>query len=415
MLTGMAQFIFYLIVLLVIIDFVVGEFLKYLNNRSRKTAVPVNLEGVYSIEKYRKYLNYKRDTYRFSVYLSLFTLALNLLMLSGGFRLLDELTRSAIANDIMISLAFFAITAFASDLLTTPFDVYSTFVIEEKYGFNTTTPKIYVLDKLKGYLLGVVIGFPVGWFILWLYSKYGSSSWWMAWIIISVLSLVLSYLYSNVIVPLFNKQTPLKEGELKNAIEKLAAITGFQLDKVYVMDGSKRSTRANAYFTGFGARKRIVLYDTLIQSLTTDEIVAVLAHEIGHYKKKHTIMGLILSICTMGIILFLWSVVIDSPLLGQAMGTAPSFHIGTIVFVILFSPISFVLSFITNHISRKHEFQADAYATQHASGAALINALKALTSNNMSDLTPHPWYVRAYYSHPPLAQRMKEISGMVFS
>lgn len=408
---GMAHLIFYLIVLLVIIDFAVAEILKYLNNRSRKASVPGNLTDVYSTGKYQTYIKYKRETYRFSVYLSLFTLALNLLMLFGGFRLLDELTRSVITGDILHSLAFFAVIGFVSDILTTPFDVYSTFVIEEKYGFNTTTPRTYVLDKLKGYLLALTIGLPVGYFILWLYKEFGSSSWWMAWVVVSVLSLVMSLLYSNIIVPLFNKQTPLEEGQLKDEIEKLAVATGFRLDKVFVIDGSKRSTRANAYFTGLGAKKRIVLYDTLIQTMSTEEIVAVLAHEIGHYKKKHTIMGLVGSIITTGIILFLWSLIIDNPLLSQALGTIPSFHIGTVVFIILFSPLSFVLSFFTNYISRKHEFQADRYAAENASGDALINALKSLTSNNMSDLTPHPWYVKAYYSHPPLAQRMKAIKA----
>lgn len=401
--------LFNLIIFLILFDFIVGEVLKYLNNQWRKRPVPEILSNVYSEEKYSKYQEYKKETYRFSVITSTFSLVLTLLMIMGGFEIADSWIREAVSNPILISIFFFALVGLASDLITTPFDLYDTFVIEQKYGFNTMTLKTYLFDKLKSYFLAVVIGFPILYLIIWLYQKFGTDFWWLAWIVISVFSLLMSMLYSNVIVPLFNKQTPLTDGELKDMIQELATRTDFRLDKIFIIDGSKRSTRANAYFTGFGRKKRIVLYDTLLENQTVDQIVSVLAHEIGHYKYKHTIKGLITSILQTGLLLFLFSLIIETSAIYEAIGTEPGFHIGMIVFVILYSPISFILSIGLNFISRKYEFQADNFASLNSSSIALIDSLKSLSSSNMSDLTPHPWYVIAYYSHPPLLQRIERI------
>lgn len=405
----MAYNFFLLIIGIVVADFKISELLKYYNNIWRKKPVPEELKDVYSNEKYLKYQQYKRESYRFSVILSASSLVLTIAMLYVGFAFIDTQIRDLVANDIIISIVFFAIIGVASDLFTTPFDVYETFVIEQKYGFNNTTLNTYLIDKLKSYMLAAVVGMPILYLIIWLYDKFGVDFWWMAWIVISALSFLMSLLYSDVVVPIFNKQTQLNDGDLKNSIEKLSKTAGFNLDKVFIIDGSKRSTRANAYFTGFGSKKRIVLFDTLIKTHTIDEIVSVLAHEMGHNKMNHTIKGLIFSILQTGLLLFLFSLIIESRLIYEALGTVPGFHIGVIVFVILYSPVSFLLSFGTNYISRKYEFQADRYASDYTSVESLISALEKLTSNNMSDLTPHKWYVKAYYSHPPLLERFKAL------
>lgn len=406
---NMADKFLILIIGLVVLNFLVEELLKYFNNKSRQQPIPNTLADVFTDEKYLKYRAYKSELYQFSVINSVVSLVIMLVMLIVGFRIVDQWVINLTDHQILKSLVFFGIIGLAADLLSTPFDLYSTFKIEQKYGFNTMTIKTFVLDKLKGWFLAVVIGIPILYLVTWLYYKFESDFWWMVWIVISVISIVFSFLYSNIIVPLFNKQTPLEEGELRDAIARMAKSVNFNLANIYVIDGSKRSTRANAYFTGFGSKKRIVLYDTLVNTQTIDQIVSVLAHEIGHYKKKHTMKGLLMSILETGVLLFLFSLVVGNPLLYQALETIPSFHIGIIVFMILYSPFSFLLSLGTNYISRRYEYQADDFAASNASAASLITALKSLSSNNMSDLTPHPWYVIAYYSHPPLVQRIQNL------
>ena len=299
---------------------------------------------------------------------------------------------------------------FVSDLLSTPFDLWDTFKIEEKYGFNKTTPKTFLFDKLKGWLLMIIIGGGILLLITWLYNVTGRYFWLMAWGAITLFSLIMNMFYSNLIVPLFNKQTPLEEGALRNAIESFASKVGYDLKNIYVIDGSKRSSKANAYFTGLGPKKRIVLYDTLINDLTTEEIVAVLAHEIGHYKKKHSLSGMILGIIQTGIMLYLFSLFVAIPELSQALGgETASFHIGLIAFAILYTPLSMLLGIFTNLFSRKNEYQADAYAAEHYGAEPLISGLKKLSKNSLSNLTPHPLYVFFYYSHPPLLQRMRKM------
>lgn len=405
----MAEIIFYFIILIVLGNFIVEEALKFINNRARKQPVPELLQDVYSLDKYAEFKAYKKETYRFSILSSLVSLILILIMLFAGFAILDEWLQQVISGEIIRSMVFFGIVGFASAILSLPFDYYSTFYIEQKYGFNTTTLKTFIFDKIKSLLLTLVIGAPVLYLVIWLYMQFEGNFWWMVWIVISVISIVFSLLYSNLIVPLFNKQTPLPEGELRDSIQQLAKSTHFNLDKIFVIDGSKRSTRANAYFTGFGSKKRIVLYDTLINTQSVEQITAVLAHEIGHYKKKHVIKGLVISILQMGLLLFLFSLIIESSLIYEAFGTEKSFHLGAIIFLILYSPVSFLLSLGTNYLSRIHEYEADDYAAEKTSASSLITSLKLLTSHNMSDLTPHPWYVKVYYSHPPLIERIRNL------
>ena len=283
-------------------------------------------------------------------------------------------------------------------------------MIEEKFGFNKTTRKTFFFDKIKGWLMMVVLGGGILALIIWFYQFAGKDFWIYAWALVTVFSVVMNMFYSKLIVPLFNKQTPLEDGSLRTKIEAYAKTVGFTLDKIFIIDGSKRSTKANAYFSGFGSEKRITLFDTLVNDLEEDEIVAVLAHEVGHYKKKHIIFNLLASIITTGFTLWLLSLFVSSPLLSQALGVQEtSFHIGLIAFGILYSPISEITGLLMNLLSRKFEYQADNYAKETFGSAPLISSLKKLSSNSLSNLTPHRAYVFFHYSHPTLLQRIQNL------
>ena len=299
----------------------------------------------------------------------------------------------------------------ASDILSTPLSYYSTFVIEDKYGFNKTTKSTFLLDKFKGWLMLIIVGGGILALITWFYELTTSKFWIYTWLLISLFSLFMNMFYAKIIVPIFNKQSPLKDGELKIAIESFANKIGFKLDNIFVINGSKRSTKANAYFSGFGSQKRITLYDTLINDLETDEIVGVLAHEVGHYKKKHIIYNLILSTLLMGVTLYILSLMVSNTTLSHALGVEnTSFHIGLIAFTILYSPISELTSYFMNMLSRKFEYQADDYAKFNFNSESLVSALKKLSKNSLSNLTPHWLYVKIHYSHPPLHQRIKNLN-----
>lgn len=407
----MAQILFFIIIGLLLADFILERFLEYLNSTQWSDQLPDEVKDVYNETEYRKQQSYEKVNFRFSMVSSSFSFILILVMfLFAGFALVNNWALAVSVNPIVAALVFFGILLLASDLLTTPFSIYDTFVIEEKFGFNKTTPKTFVLDKLKGYLLGAVIGGALLSLIIYIYQLTTTNFWIYAWMVISGFSLFMVLFYSNLIVPLFNKQTPLPEGELKSAIEAFSTKVGFKLDNIYVIDGSKRSTKANAYFTGFGAKKRIVLYDTLINDVTTNELVAVLAHEIGHYKKRHVVWSLALGILQTGVMLFLFSLFVGSPDLSAALGVeTPSFHIGLVAFGILYSPISLVTELAMNVFSRRNEYQADAFAAKHFDAAELASALKKLSVKNLSNLQPHPVYVFFHYSHPTLLQRLKAL------
>lgn len=404
----MAEMIFYLIVVILVFEYFIERLLDYLNSKLWSNKLPEELEGIYNAEKYKKSQEYTQTNTRFSFYSDTASFIAMLLMLFlGGFAFLDRQVWSLSEHPIVMSLIYFGILALAADILSLPFSIYGTFVIEEKFGFNKTTVRTFILDKLKGLLLGALIGGGLLALIVWIFMVSGPWFWLIAWGVISGFMIFMSMFYSNLIVPLFNKQKPLEEGELRDAIEAFSVEAGFKLKNIYVIDGSKRSSKANAYFTGLGAKKRIVLYDTLINDHTTEELVAVLAHEIGHNKKKHTTTGIIISVLQTGMMLFLLSLFISKPILSEALGaTKPSFYMGLIAFGLLYSPLSLVLGLLTNSISRRNEYAADRFAGEMYSPLALSDALMKLSVNNLSNLRPHPAYVFFYYSHPPLLKRL---------
>jgi STE24 endopeptidase len=407
----MHEIIFWIIIAIIVLDFLFENYLEYLNTTRMSKKLPEEVKGIYDEKKYKKQQAYQRENQRFGMIAGTFSFLIILAMfLFNGFAYVDSLVWSITSNSILAALLFFGILMFASDILNIPFSIYDTFILEEKYGFNKTKPKTFFFDKLKGWLLGALIGGGLLALIIFIYQKTQNMFWIYAWLIVAVFSIFMALFYSNIIVPLFNKQTPLEEGELRNAIQDFAQKAGFKLENIYVINGSKRSTKANAYFTGLGAKKRIVLYDTLINDMETDELVAVLAHEIGHYKKKHVLQGLFISLLQTGIVLFIFSLLIDNPHLSKALGVKePNFHIGLIAFGILYSPVSFVLGIFMNMLSRKNEYKADAFAARNHKPEALASALKKLSVKNLSNLTPHPSYVFFNYSHPPLLERLKHL------
>lgn len=397
-----------IILLVVVLDFVWTQYLAYRNRKRMSPDIPPLLEGIYDKDEYARQQAYQKVNSRFGLYTSLLSFIVMLLVLSLGiFGWLDGLLRQFINNEVVLTLAFFGIVYIVNDIITLPFSYYATFVIEERFGFNKSTKAIFWLDQLKGLLLTAVLGGIILALLVWFYETLGTYAWLYAWGAVTVFSLFMTLFYSNIIVPLFNKQTPLEDGELRNAIEAFSQEAGFSIKNIYVMDASKRSSKANAYFTGFGAKKRIVLFDTLINDLRTSEIVAVLAHEIGHYKKRHTLQGMFISIFYTGIILFLLSWFLDNEAIAVALGgKEASFHLGLIAFSVLFTPVSMIIGLFSSMHSRKNEYQADAYAAGFGLADSLISGLKKLSVKSLSNLNPDPLYVFFYYSHPTLLQRM---------
>lgn len=403
--------ILYIILGISIVSYLFDQFLDYLNLKAQRKDIPSEIADFYDKEKYQKSLDYQADQQRFSFISSAFSFLLSLLMLVlGGFGWMDGILRPLIGNEILLALAFFGVIMIVSDILGIPFQWYSTFVIEEKYGFNKTTVKTFILDKLKGYVLGVVIGGVLLSVLLYLIQTIGPNFWIWFGLIAATFILVINMFYTSLFLPLFNKLTPLEDGALKTAIEAFAKKVNFPLSNIFVMDGSKRSAKANAFFSGIGKKKKIVLYDTLITNHTTEELVAVLAHEVGHFKKKHIIWSYLISIVQVFLVLFVLSLMIFNEDLSIALGgRVQAIHLNLIAFGILFSPISGITGLFMSLLSRKNEFEADAYAKETFDGKALANALKKLSVDSLSNLYPHPAYVFFHYSHPPLLQRLKAL------
>ncbi len=405
--------LFYCILVILIGEYVLSTTLNFLNAKRFKDSVPKDLKDVYNNEEYEKSQAYKLTNYRFGILTSAFSILLILsLLILGGFGWIDTIVSNFTANPILQALLFFGIIMIGSDVLNTPFSYYQTFVIEEKFGFNKTTLKTFITDKIKGWLMIVVLGGGILTMVLWFFEWAGAHFWLYTWGLITIFTIFMNLFYSKLIVPLFNKQIPLEDGSLKTKIEAYAQKVGFELQNIFVINGSKRSTKANAYFSGFGKEKRITLYDTLIKDLEEDEIVAVLAHEVGHYKKNHIIFNLASSILLTGLMLFILSLFINNPSISLAIGVdKPSFHAALIGFGILYSPISEITGLLMNYFSRKFEYQADDYAKQTFLALPLVTSLKKLSKNSLSNLTPHPAYVFMHYSHPPLKDRIRNLKA----
>jgi len=405
------QILFNILIAIIILNFFKDSILDYLNSKYFDNKIPEIISDIYDKEKYLKSQEYKKTQYKFNRISSTYSLLILLLFFYfDGFLILDNYCRSLFDSELIISLSFFGIIYFGNDLLSIPFSIYHTFIIEEKFGFNKTTKKTYIIDKLKSWLLTILFGGGILSFIIFQFQSVGQNFWIVAWIFISVVTLLINGLYAQIIVPLFNKQTKLEDGELKSEIEKYSKKVGFNLSNIFVIDGSKRSTKANAYFSGFGKQKRVTLYDTLINKLTKNQIVAVIAHEIGHYKKNHIIFNLLFSIIQSGLMLYILSLLIYMPIFSEALNIEKhSFHIALITFSILYTPISEISSLIFNLFSRKFEYEADEYADKSFDGKYLIEALKVLTKDSLSNLTPHPKYVWWHYSHPTLLERINQL------
>jgi STE24 endopeptidase len=410
------QLLFYIILGIVVVSFLFDEILDHLNAKKFKDPIPKELSDVYDDVEYKKSQDYKVQKHKLSQITSWISfIGLVLVLCLDGFAYVDNLSRSLVSNPILVALVFFGILMLVSDIISTPFSYYATFVLEERFGFNKMTPKTFWLDKIKGWVLGVVLGGVILSLIILFFQKFPETFWIYTWILISVFSIVMNMFYAKLIVPLFNKQTALKDGSLRQKIEEYSKKVGFKLDNIYVIDGSKRSTKANAYFSGFGSQKRITLYDTLIKDLEEEEIVAVLAHEVGHYKHKHIIYNLSISILSTGFTLWLLSLLIGNPMLYEALGVQePGFHIGLIAFGLLYSPISTLTGYLMNILSRRFEYQADDYAQETYNGMHLESSLKKLSQKSLSNLTPHPLYVSIHYSHPSLLQRIKNLNKQGF-
>ena len=407
----MQNWIFWIVVVLMLGDFALERILSILNMRHSTQPIPDILSGIYDEEKYTRQQSYFRTNVRLGLVSSVCSFLLTFgLFVFKGFAWIDGLARMCTSNELLVSLLFFLFFGILSALVGLPFQIYDTFVVEERFGFNKVTPKLFILDRLKGWILSILISGLLLTAVIFIYQLLPDYFWLVAWAVVSAFSLFMSLFYSELIVPLFNKQTPLPEGELRSAIEAFANKTGFSLKNIYVIDNSKRSTKANAYFTGWGKKKRIVLYDTLIDLMSTDEIVAVLAHEIGHNKYKHTIKHIVVSLLTNLLMFYLLGVVLKYDVFAQAAGCEKaSFHVNMLVFGVLYTPLSLLMGLAGNVLSRSNEFQADAFVKENGMADALVSALKKLSAQSLSNLTPHPAYVFFNYSHPTLYERVKAL------
>jgi len=402
----------------IIISALVGEYLlstvsAVLNMNSITKDVPEQFRDVYDSEKYARSQAYLRAKTRFSLFSGTFSLLLILVVIHTGlFGVLDGFVRAQSTQPILAGLFFFGIIFIINDLINIPFSLYSIFVIEEKFDFNRTTPKTYIIDKLKGYLLTVVLGSAVVAPILYFFSAFGASGWWIAWIAVTFFTVAVQPLFVHVIAPMFNKFTPLEAGELRSAIEAYASEVNFPIVRIDVMDGSRRSAHSNAYFSGLGKSKRVALFDTLLEKHTTEEIVSVVAHEVGHFKKKHIILGTTLGVLQAGVMLFIFNLIMSDSALFAVFGVSQvSVHAGMIFFAMLFAPVNLLTSIFTTALSRRNEFQADGYALETTRNyEALVSMLKGLAASNLSHLTPHPFTVFLSYSHPPVLQRISAVS-----
>lgn len=396
----------------VLCNFLIEFVAEMLNLKALRHELPKEFVAVYDPQEYQKSQDYTRVKTKFGLLTAVFDLAVLIgFWFIDGFAAVDITVRALGHGPVWTGLLFTAVLLLLKTLISLPFSLYSTFVIEEQFGFNRTTPLVFVTDFLKGLLLAVLLGGPLLAAILALFERFGASAWLACWGVMVGFTLLVQFVAPAWIMPLFNKFTPLEEGELKERIMAYAKSVDFSLQNVFVMDGSKRSSKSNAFFTGFGRHKRIALFDTLIARHTTPELLAILAHEIGHYKKKHILQGMVIGFLHTGVMLFLLSIVLKSQGLFQAFGVSGQpVYAGLVFFGLLLTPFELVLASCMNVLSRKNEYEADRFAVETTgSGSELTLALKKLSAHNLSNLTPHPFLVFLHYSHPPLLQRIRAI------
>ncbi|CAB4578995.1 MAG: M48 family metalloprotease [Actinobacteria bacterium] len=409
-----AEILLAIMVALVLLNFMLDSMLDYLNDRSARFSKEPRIAEFYDQNEYQKSTSYSHEKYRFGVIDSTLSVIITVAALTlGWFAFLDDLIRDYLANELFISLGFIAILSLISSIVNLPFGLYFTFKIEAKYGFNKTTLRTFMTDRVKGAVLSLAIGGPLLAAIIFVYQQFPDWFWLIGWALVSAFSLLSFMFGTKLFLPLFNKLQPVPDGELRDEIERYCKSQGYAMSKLYVMDGSRRSTKANAFFSGMGRTKTIVLFDTLIEKLTTPQITAVLAHEIGHYKRKHTLTMFLLSNLQTFALFALLGWLLGNPILSEALGASvSSFHIGILAFFLLFSPISLILGLIDNALSRRNEFEADKFAldTYPNSSEHLRDALKKISTDSLANLTPHPWYVKVHYTHPPILQRLAKLS-----
>ena len=406
-----SETIFFIIVVFLCLDFVLERVLESLNSKHMSPVLPDSLKGIYDEKEYSRFQSYKRENGRLDSWRSgVGFVVMIVFLVAGGFGWYNSWVVSLTDSVVWQTILFVVGLSVVSSVLDIPFDYYATFRIEEKYGFNKTTRRVYWLDTVKELVLSLVLGGVLLALVVWFYTWAGTYFWLYAWGAVTLFSVFMAMFYSQLIVPLFNKQTPLQEGALRDKIQAFAGKVGFKLDNIYVIDGSKRSTKANAYFTGLGPKKRVVLYDTLIDELTEEEIVAVLAHEVGHYKKRHTLRSMVVSVIQMGVLFWLFSLCVNNAALSEALGGDRAyFQLGLIAFAILYSPVNLILGVGMNVWSRSNEYEADAFAARYYKGDYLVSGLKKISVKSLSNLTPHPLYEYIYYSHPSLLKRIDAI------
>ncbi len=397
------------IVVILFSSYLLEQVLSYLNSRALDSQLPVEFRDVFDAEKYKKSQDYTRATGRFGMWESTFSIIVLLIfLLTGGFNTVDIFLRSFQLGPVVTGVLYITLLLLGSSILTLPFTLYSTFRIEEKFGFNNTTLKTFCVDLIKGLFLSIFIGFPVLYLVLWFFESMGEFAWLYCWGGLTLITFLLQFLAPVLIMPLFNKFTPLEDGTLKEKVLAFAEKVSFSIQGIYTMDGSKRSSKLNAFFTGFGRFRKIVFYDTLLEKLDADEVVAVLAHEMGHYKRRHIFKMMVISTCYTGLLFYLLSIFICNEGLFAAFQMEHLSIYGSLIFFsFIFSPLSLLLGIAVNILSRKHEFEADRYAVDSTGTAEyLISGLKKLSVANLSNLTPHPAMVFFHYSHPPILERI---------
>ena len=409
----MENLYYYIIIFAIIIEYLLSSISSILDIKNITPTIPSDFKKAYDQEKYILSQDYLKARTSFGLFSSSFSLILIMIVIhSDIFGLLDQFVRGQSDSYILQGLLFIGIIYFFQDIVSLPFSIYHTFVIEERFGFNKTTLNLFIIDKIKGYAIFIILGSIVITPILYFFNVYGDIGWLIAWSILTAFMIAVQPLFVHVIAPMFNKFTPLEEGELRSAIEKYTAKVNFPLARIDIMDGSKRSAHSNAYFTGFGKSRRIAIFDTLVEKHSTNEIVSVVAHEVGHYKLKHVLQGTILGIIETGIMLFAFNLIMNDISLFQVFGVSQlSVHAGIVFFSMLYAPVSMFTSIVTTAISRKNEYEADKYSYDTTNNReALVSMLIGLSANNLSHLTPHPLKVFLSYSHPPVIDRIKAVN-----